>query len=332
MDLRHLQFICTKLKLGSSQGKAERVYGGRGGHLLWRVTTEKGSYCIKQLAPDIDLQNEKNIAKYELSETIAYRFSQQGILAVFAIEGDGNRLTIIEQTGYLIYPWIEGYALKQNEVSETHAIKIAEVTAKLHSANLFIPEVTSPKFDIHSNDSIINAIERAESSKLPFAKILKDKQTVLFTLNEKYLAAIPILKEHSVVTHGDLDQLNVIWSNANQPHLIDWESAKRMNPTQEIVRTSLRFSGVGTDNSKLPLYNNMLQIYKKHGGLLNQNHIEAALHALSGGTINWLLYHIESVCTRDIPEEKYRVCSEIEGVLMSIMPSPPLFSQLLKIR
>jgi len=154
------------------------------------------------------------------------------------------------------------------------------------------------------------------------------------TLNENYLKVIPILKEHSVVTHGDLDQLNVIWNKKEVPFLIDWESAKKMNPTYEIVRTSLRFSGVGTDDFSLSIYTHMLHAYKKHDGLLNNNHIEAALHALSSGTINRLLYNIELASASDSSEERNRACNEIEGVLMSIniKQSQALISQLLKIK
>lgn len=332
MDHKHLQYICTKLQLGSAKEIAIRVYGGRGGHLMWRVATERGCYCIKQIAPDIDLKNEKNIAKYELSETIAYQFSQQGILAVFAIEASGNRLTIIENTGYLVYPWIEGSTLRGNEVSELHALKIAEITAKLHSINLTLPEIKDPRFDLHSNDNIVNAIEKAMSFKCHFAKALKEKQNLLLTLNANYLEVIPLLKEYSVITHGDIDPLNVIWNKTGEPSLIDWESAKKMNPTFEIVRTSLRFSGGGTDNFSQSIYTNMLHTYERNGGLLNKNHIEAALHALYGGVINWMLYKIEFACTSDFSEERNKVCNEMEGFLMTVERLQALISQLLKIK
>lgn len=332
MNQRHLHFICKKFNLGSHEETVTKITGGRGGSLMWRINTEKGSYAIKQLAPVIVIKNAKIVAKYELSETIAYRFSQQGIPAVFAIEASGKRLTILDNMGYLVYPWIEGYTLKPGEVSEPHALKIAEITAKMHSINMGVPEIGMPRFDIHSNDSIVNAIERAVSCKRPFAKALKEKQNLLLTLNESYLAVIPILKEHSVVTHGDLDQLNIIWSKTDLSALIDWESAKKMNPTYEIVRTSLRFSGGGADNFSLAIYTDMLHTYERHGGLLNKNHIEAALHALFGGTINWILYNIETACASDFSEEKNRACNEIEGIMMSLVQSQALISQLLKIK
>src|SRR5580658_7448697 len=136
MNQDHLKFICAELQLGSPKGVATSVYGCRGGSFMWRVNTEKGSYAIKQLAPVIDLKNERIITKYELSETIAFRFTQLGIPAVSAIDKFGKYLTILENIGYLVYPWVEGYTLDRNEVSESHALKIAEMLAKLHSINI----------------------------------------------------------------------------------------------------------------------------------------------------------------------------------------------------
>ncbi len=90
MNQKHQKFICTELQLGSSKEVAIEVYGSRGGHIMWRVNTDKGSYAIKQLAPDVDLKNERMITKYELSESIAYRFIQFGIPAVSGLGEQWN--------------------------------------------------------------------------------------------------------------------------------------------------------------------------------------------------------------------------------------------------
>jgi len=239
MNPNHLKFICTELQLGSPEGVAARVYGSRGGSLMWRVNTEKGIYAIKQLAPVIDLKSERIITKYELSEKIAYRFTQQGIPAVSALEKSGKHLIIIDNTGYLVYPWVEGHSLGRNEISEAHALKIAEIIAKLHSINLSVPEIKAPHVDIHTGDRIVEAIDRALSFKCPCAKALKENQNLILSMNESYLSVIPLLLEDTVVTHGDLDQLNILWDKADQPIIIDWESVRKLNPTREIVRASL---------------------------------------------------------------------------------------------
>src|SRR3990167_11179018 len=125
MNQSHLKFICDELQLGTPMGIVTSVDGFRGGSFIWRVNTDKATYAIKQLAPAIDLKNEKMVAKYELSESIATRFAREGIPAISAIEKTGKHLHIIDNKGYLVYPWVEGYVLGRNEILESRALKIA---------------------------------------------------------------------------------------------------------------------------------------------------------------------------------------------------------------
>ena len=333
MNQSHLNFICAELQLGAPVGMATSVYGCRGGSFMWRVNTETRSYAIKQLAPVVDITSERMTAKYELSEMIADRFKQQGIKAVSAIEKSGKHLIIIENTGYLVYPWVEGYTLGRHEISEPHALKIAEVIAKLHSINLSVPEIEVPHVDIYTSDRIIEAIDKAVSYECSFAKLLKENQNFILSMNESYLAVVPLLLENTVVTHGDLDQLNILWDKADHPILIDWESVRKLNPTREIVRASLGWSGIGTENSSsLSIYTNMLRTYIKSGGILNANHIHAAFYSSIGSMVFWMLYNIDIACTSDVTEVKDTAIKEINGVMISMTKFNVLVTDLLKIK
>ena len=329
MNQKHQKFICKEFKLGTPAGVATSVYGCRGGSFMWRVNTEKGSYAIKQLAPVIDLKSERMVTKYELSETIAYRFIEFGIPAVSALEKSGKHLIIIDNTGYLVYPWVEGYTLGRNQISATHSLKIAETIAKLHSINMSVPEIRKPHVDIHTSDSIVAAIDRAAAFKCSFAKTLKDDQSLILSMNESYLAIIPLLLEDTVITHGDLDQLNVLWDKADQPFLIDWESARKLNPTREIVRTSLNWSGIGAEDFSLPLYASMLNTYTKSGGKLNINHVNAALYSMVGSMVNWMLYNIELACTSDVPSTINTATEEIVWAVRTMKKFKKLVPDLL---
>lgn len=331
MNPKHQTFICTEFQLGTPSGVPTSVYGCRGGSFMWRVNTKKGSYAIKQLAPVIDLKSEKIITKYELSETIAYQFSQQGIQAVSAIKKAGKHLIILDNIGYLIYPWIEAYTLGRNEVSEAHAIKIAEVIAKLHGINLNVPKIANPRVDEHTNETIIKAIERKVLCQCSFAKILKENQQLILSLNDSYQNIIPQLLEDPLVTHGYLDQLNVLWDKNEQPILVDWESVRKLNPTREIIRTSLNWSGIGTEDSSLPIYIRMLETYVKSGGILNISHMNAALHSVFGSAINWMLYNIELICTSVVQKERDTAEEEVNSALSSMMCFKKLIPDLLMI-
>jgi hypothetical protein len=122
---------------------------------MWRLDTDKGSYASKQLSKDIDLKNERVIKNYEFSEKIASRFSALGIPDVPAIENTGQYLFMIEETGFLVYPWVDAKALDQHAVSEHHALKIATILAKMHYLNLDEPEITQPEFYTHTDQNIL---------------------------------------------------------------------------------------------------------------------------------------------------------------------------------
>ena len=135
MNHNHLIEICANLNLGTPIESPIRVYGGLL-HIMWYMRTDKASYAIKQLSTDINLTNESVIKNYELSERIAYRFERLGIPAVSAIDKAGKYLSLIDGNGYLVYSWVEAQALDKDAISKTHALKIADILAKMHLINL----------------------------------------------------------------------------------------------------------------------------------------------------------------------------------------------------
>ena len=284
------------LTLGNLKNEPTEVFGSRGGAKIWKVNTQSKSYAIKQLSPDLDVNNESIVSKYELSENIAAEFSRQGVNAVTALHKQNQHLFTFANKGYLVYPWVDGSILDRNQVSEFHATKIAEIIAKLHSNQFSLPNIKPQRFDIHNSTTIKAAIHQSTKHHCLFARTLQDHQDTIIEVNQQYQSIIPVLQEESVMTHGDIDQLNVIWSDNDKPVLIDWESARLMNPTQEIVRCSLSWSGILNNHSNIEIYKKMLQTYLQYGGKYNSKHTNAALHSVYGSMINWILYNIHSAC------------------------------------
>jgi len=121
MNYDLLRHLIQHFNLGTPKQAPVRVYGGLL-HIMWRLDTDKGSYAIKQLSKDIDLTNERVVKNYELSECIASRFVALGIPAVSAIKNAGQYLFMGDDTGFLVYPWVDAKALDQHAVSENHAL------------------------------------------------------------------------------------------------------------------------------------------------------------------------------------------------------------------
>ena len=232
MNHNQLTDLCNSFELGTPLNTPNRVNGGLL-HMMWQIKTDEASYAVKQLSPDIDLTNEAIIKNYDLTEEIASRFSDLGIPAVTAIKHSGNYLTLVDGTGFFIYLWVDVQPFHHDTVSEPHALKIAEILAKMHLINLDVPEIAEPVFDVHSNDSLLALIQKANNCSCPFAAILTKLQHDITTINTVYQNTLPLLKQQVVVSHGDLDPKNVLWDANDRPILIDWECARKLNRSVE---------------------------------------------------------------------------------------------------
>jgi thiamine kinase-like enzyme len=328
MNTTHLNLLCERMGLGSSLNTAiTRIYGGLL-HIMWRLNTNKGSYAIKQLSKDIDLENEQVIKNYEMSEQIASCFIAQGIPGVCAIFQSQKHLFIIDGSAYLVYPWVNAKALGKNEINEDHALIIARLLAKMHLMNLHIEGIGEPEFDIHDSKYLTDLIKQSTQMQLSFAEILNSNRFTLLEINENYLGSIEILKKHTVISHGDLDQKNVLWTDKKQPLLIDWESARKLNPTYEIVNAALDWSGVTTDLN-INLFHELLKSYVESGGLIEKQMIKAAFYGVIGNWINWMVYNINRAITQENPEQRNIGVEQVMQVLPTILRVKILMPELM---
>lgn len=316
--MNHQQMIslCNLFQLGVPLNAPKRIHGGLL-HTMWRINTDEGSYAIKQLSPHINLANEAIIKNYNLTESIASRFIEHGIPCVSAIEHIDNYLEIIDGVGFLIYPWVNAEPLHKDAISEVHALKIANILAKMHLINLVVPEITEPEFDIHPNDKLIELIQKANLFNCPFANELTALRQDIISINTAFQNSLPALKKHILISHGDLDQKNVLWDN-NHPILIDWECARKLNPTHEIVDTCLNWSGITTHFDE-ELFIKMMRAYTTSGGYLNKDILRAAFNAVQGNWINWMVYNIERSCVMEELEQQTMGIEQVNQVLKTII-------------
>lgn len=267
--------------------------------------------------------------KYERCEAIALAFSQHAIPAITALSKHNKHLFIYGDNGYLVYPYIEGYTLQRGAVSENHALTIAQLTAQLHTTHFTIPQLPPQRFDVHESPHLLSLISQSHEDRCSFAPLLTEHQSWLLEINQRYQSAIPTLQETATLTHGDIDQLNMIWDTDDQPTLIDWESARLMNPTQEIVRTSLSWSGIGSDSFSLPLYKHMILTYRQHGAPFEPTHLTAALYSVYGSMINWIRFNITVMSKASQPNSEKTAHHEIINAIARIKKIDHLMTDLL---
>ncbi len=313
----HTAALCARFALGGVEGAPGRVYGGFH-HRMWRLATRRGCFAVKQLAPDTDFGDAALRAKYNLTEAVAETFAGRGVGAIFALQRGGEYLQVIDGTGYLVYPWSDASALAKDGISERHALAVAQVLARMHRADIAVPGLPAAEPEWHPEQQIRDLVRRAAERRPRWAALLTEQLPVILEILAAYDAASPALQERLVISHGDLDQKNVLWDASGNPLLIDWESARRLNPTYEVLLEALDWSGI-TSRFDPALFAKILSAYRRAGGVIEREYIAGAFHCILGDWLEWLMYNVGRVVYLQEAEQRSLGASQVEFVLPTIL-------------
>jgi Ser/Thr protein kinase RdoA (MazF antagonist) len=321
----HIEQLCNLLNLGKPREALSGLAGGFH-HRVWRLETERGTFVIKQLSPDTDLTDKAVINHYNVTESIASKFAECGISAVSALRHDGVFLQVIDEEAYLVFPWTDAVALNDGEVSSHHALAVAELLAKMHSADIEVLGVESELGEPSGEGDVEELVDVAMKEGLSVAPLLNEQRSLLMRIARQYQKALPLLERRQIISHGDMDQKNVLWDSDDKPVIIDWEAAHRINPTQEVVSVALEWSGITADFDEA-LYSQFVVAYSRAGGTITPNLLEAALHCELGKWLDWLMYNIgrlvnlQSTRQHTLGEEQIEFILPVMVKLDALVPS-----------
>jgi len=286
----HVQHLCSLLALGTPAGMPSTVRGGFH-HRVWRLETDLGTYAVKQLSVDADVDDRVARSHYNTSEGIAEAFAVRGVPAIFALKSGAEYLQIIDGERYLVHPWSTAAALDISDVSERHALEVAGLLARMHGMSLEFPGLRQQEFDVHPEENIVLLVDMARDLHVERSGMLRRGLPSFLEIANAQRSAIRILENHLVISHGDLDQKNVLWDADGKPALIDWESARKLNPTHEIITEALNWSGIGSHFDP-DLFEKIVSGYKQAGGVIEHDSVTAAYHCILGDWLNWLMYNV----------------------------------------
>lgn len=323
-----LEAICNKLDIGTITTHPTPVSGGLL-HEIWHVATNKGQYAVKVLNSKI-MQRPGAVARYETTETIAKMFFEQGIPVITSITHNNKSVIEVEGTYFIVYPWVSGSVLDAHTTNKECAQKIAAILARMHQLNIQLPELTQYTWDIHPNSYFKDLIIKASENNLPFSKTLSDMSSSILAWNDKYRQAIPQLNKHTIISHGDMDQKNVLWAHDHQPMIIDWEAARLVNPTQEIISVSLDWSGFSSGHIDTEIFSSIIDAYKKAGGKINNDDSLASFDCIVGNWLNWMVYNIERSLDNSDKENQLGI-AQVEKTLDSLVYLTSRVQELIKL-
>ena len=312
-----LKKICDHFNLGTQINTPVPVAGGFL-HTMWRLDTNRGSFAIKQMAERIQVTSPDVQDDFNRTEEIAARFAENTVPALGAIAVNNTYLAVIEEMGFLVYPWVEAKALSGHIPSEHHALQIANILARMHQTPMGVKNIPTPKYDPPNGEEIRLKIQSFIQNGLPNAAVLESQQDTFIATSAAYEQFKPILQAHSVATHNDLDPKNVLWDKAGNPHIIDWECACYINPMYDIVNVALDWSGIIGNDFNPEIFTKMLETYQSAGGVITPTNLQGCFIAAQANWLNWIFHNADQYCSGANVDRQGEYLQQIEQTLGTI--------------
>jgi Ser/Thr protein kinase RdoA (MazF antagonist) len=295
---------------------------------MWRLETNRHRFAVKQLSHYSDLKDSGTIRHYNVAETIAETFASLGIPAHSALRANSDYLQIIDETGYLVYPWSDGVALARTQIEEEHALKIVRLLAGIHRADIVVSGVRKTRFNPSATEKIEPLLRRASAAKALSEKALTSHVQRFVAINEACEPAALVLRRRLVIGHGDMDQKNVLWDSAGNPKIIDWESARKLNPTYELINMGLDWGGISS-NFDANLFGKILSAYRQTGAIIDPEFLQPSFDCIMADWLTWLLYIIAVYLDKDDPQQRAIKAEQIDFILPTILRLERLAPELL---
>jgi len=280
-----LETLCAHYKIGSVLARPEPLSGGYL-HKLWRVETQEGTFVIKKLNPAI-MEKRGMAGRLEQAESIGAAFREAGIPAVIPYAHDGSFINEMDDASYLLYPFVSGSLYDLNRVSKSQASQVAGLLARMHTLHLPIQKEVGLHYDIVPEATWRDLIAQCIAKNLSFSQDLERLLPFFLHCNEQHAANLDELNAHLVLGHRDLHPENILWETPDMPHIIDWEYAGLVNPTQEIIGAALEWSGLITRDLDPGCFNAFMDAYKQAGGIITIDPVKAFYTFFANNMLSW---------------------------------------------
>lgn len=292
---------------------AQPVFGGLI-HKMWQVKTDRGIFALKELSQAIKF-DEKTKNSYEESEAIARSFSKAGIPAVSALSRNGRSLYEIDGRFFLCYPWLHGKTLARNEITDLHRVKMAGILADIHRVSY--RTFSEKQIEYAQSFDLDELFKEVLSTGPSYKALLMKYADLLLNVASLHAEAILAMPKKGLISHTDLDPKNVMWDEQQNPHLIDWEGAQAINPTQDIVQLAIDWSWSGERSIDWEALKTIIRAFRDNGGVIDQSLVRNVLILILGNSLNWLAFNLKrsiDPCSSERDLSIAQVSESIEGL------------------
>ena len=284
----NIEKFCSKYDLGNVIN-ISKLSGGLM-HKMFKVETDKGIYCVKVLNPEV-MSRETAYNNFIVSEKVSNLAKNNSIPVSSALDIEGNYLTKYGDMYYMVFDYVDGRVLKDDEITVEHCKEIGNVLAHIHSLNYseigLKPNIVEYKRLYDWESYVKNPNFNKMSYKELYLANYKKYNSLLKRANERFNNS----NKNQTICHSDMDPKNVMWQN-NEPIIIDWECAGVANPERELVEDALCWSGFLSDNFNEEKFIAVFKEYSKYRSIENKDWYDVICGNLVG-RFGWLKYNLE---------------------------------------
>jgi thiamine kinase-like enzyme len=210
--------------------------------------------------------------------------------------------------------------LLPENITKEHLIKIANVLAKIHQVSLSLFGRQQPKYEAIPSIELVSLFEKAQHAGMSYYPMLNEHEMLLLQISQRFAQVIPALEKTGLISHTDLDPKNVLWDSLENPLLIDWESARAINATHDIIQLALDWTGCPSCSINMPDFQMLLRTFKEAGGSIDVELLEDVLWAILGNSLNWLAFNIRKSLDPSLDHDENQMAQfQVESTLKSIL-------------
>ena len=290
--------------LGNISGEIIPVSGGLM-HKMYKVQTDKGTYAVKCLNPEI-MKRPGVFDNYKRAEALEAILEENKIPIVPALTFDCKKMLEEDGRYFYIFNWQEGHITDPDNITKEQCYKAGEILGRIHAiqGDIEVHLCTSEHDELHlvdhdnneSCDSELSQIdfhtylEKAKEKESTIAQILEANLNLLEYAQNQLNEARKKLPHMKAISNDDMDPKNIMWHNG-EPLVIDLECLDYSNPISSCLDLSLQWAG--TVNEKFNS-ENLAAFYK---GYLNayDNGFRSydELYGIAYTWLEWLEYNLK---------------------------------------
>lgn len=306
----NLQFekLCDELNFGEIIELPKPLVGGLL-NKMYLLNTAKGKYAVKALNPQIMLR--KTALQNHLNSEIIALEAKKFVPSLPALRFNGKFLHEIDSQYYMIFDWIEGRTIKENNINEKHCLIVSELLAKLHSVDFSSLNLKNLSDEKVSEVNWRKYRELSTKSKGEWKEQFESNFDNLIKWNKEAKTAESVLTER-VISHRDIDPKNIMWIE-NEPIIIDWEAAGLINPYRELIDMAMYWSKEEDGNIGKDKFQSIIRNYQNLRDIVEINW-SYVLDSGYAGLIGWLEYNLKRALFIECSDEHEKQLGEREVI------------------